>query len=117
MLERERNLQVENKLKFNVTYYPAFQNTKILSEELQILLPSDEEHQNVCPNIPIVGFHHGKSLKDLLIRASLLILNNTSGSEPCGRRNGYVFELIVNTNSFRLITTEETFQINKHPLN
>ena len=40
-LEKERNHQEENKLMFNISYYPAFQNTKTILEILQILLASD----------------------------------------------------------------------------
>ena len=85
MLEKERNHPEENKLTFNITYYPAFQNTKTILEELQILLAPDKEHQKVFPKVPIKGFHDGKSLKDHLVRASLPILNQTLGSEPVGK--------------------------------
>ena len=44
-------------------YYPAFQNTKTILEELQILLAPDQDHHkvfpNVFPNVPIAGFHSG----------------------------------------------------------
>ena len=56
LLEKERNHPEENKLTFNITYYPAFQNTKTILEELQILLAPDKEHQKVFRNVPIVGF-------------------------------------------------------------
>ena len=117
MLEKERNHPEENKLTFNITYYPAFQNTKTILEELQILLAPDKEHQKVFPKVPIVGFRNGKSLKDHLVRASLPILNQTLGSEPCGKRNCQVCQFIVNTDTFSPITTDETFKINKGPLN
>ena len=87
LLEKERNHPEENKLTFNITYYPAFQNIKTILEELQILLAPDKEHQKVFPNVPIVGFRNGKCLKDHLVRASLPILNNTLGSEPCGEKD------------------------------
>ena len=77
LLEKEHNHPEENKLTFNITYYPAFQNTKTILEELQILLAPDDEHQKVFPNVPIVGFRNGKSLKDHLVRASIPILNQT----------------------------------------
>ena len=86
-------------------------------EELQILLAPDKEHQKVFPNVPIVGFRNGKSIRDHLVRASLPILNNTLGSEPCGKRNCQVCQFIVNTDTFSPITTDETFKINKGPLN
>ena len=44
LLEKERNHSEENKLTFDITYYPTFQNTKTSLEELQILLVPDEEH-------------------------------------------------------------------------
>ena len=86
-------------------------------EELQILLAPDKEHQKVFPKVPIVGFRDGKSLKDHLVRASLPILTQTLGSEPCGNRNCQVCQFIVNTDTFSLITTDESFKINKGPLN
>ena len=116
LLQKEHNHPEENKLTLNITYYPAFQNTKTILEELQILLAPDKEHQNVFPNIPIVGFRNGKSLKDHLVRASLPILNQTLGSESCGKRNCQVSQFIVNTDTFSPITTDETFKINKGPL-
>ena len=68
--------------------------------------------------IPIpIGFCNGKSLKDHLVRVSLPILNNTLGSELCGKRNCQTCQFIVNTDNFSLITTDETFKINKGPLN
>ena len=86
-------------------------------EELQILLAPDKEHQKVFPYVPIVGFHNGKSLKDHLVRASLPSLNQTLGSESCGKRNCQVCQF---TDTCSLITTDEALKvlkINKGPLN
>ena len=85
LLEKERNNhQEENKITFNITYCPTFQNTKTILDELQIL---DKEHQIVFPNNTIVGFKMEKTLTDHLVTASVPILNKTLGSEPCGKRN------------------------------
>ena len=86
-------------------------------EELQILLAPDIEHQKVFPKVPIVGFRNGKSLKDHLVTAPLPILNQTLGSESCGKRNCQVCQFIVNTDTFSPITTDGTFKINKGRLN
>ena len=56
LLEKEHNHPEENKFTFNIIYDPAFQNTKTILEELQILLASDKEHERVFHNAPIVGF-------------------------------------------------------------
>ena len=117
MLEKKCNHPEENKPTCNITYYPAFQNTKTILEELQILLAPDKEHQKVSPNVPIVEFHNEKSLKDHLVRGLHPILNHTLGSEPCGKRNFQVCQFIVNTYTFSPITRDETFKINKGPLN
>ena len=69
LLEKEHNHQEENKLTYNLTYYPAFQNTKTILEELHILLPPNKERQKVFPNAPIVEFRNEQSLKDNLVRA------------------------------------------------
>ena len=60
LLEKERNLREENKLTFNIKYYPAFQSTKTILEELHILLAPDKEHQKVFPNVPIAGLAMAK---------------------------------------------------------
>ena len=69
------------------------------------------------PKVPIVAFRNRKSLKDHLVRASLPILNQTLASEPCAKRNCQVCQFIVNKDIFSPITTDETFKINKVPLN
>ena len=69
MLEKELNHQEKNKLTFNITYYPAFQNTKTTLDEFQFLLAPNKEHQKVFSNVPIVGFRNEKSLKDHVVRA------------------------------------------------
>ena len=86
-------------------------------KELQILLAPDKEHQKVFPNVSIVAFCNGKSLKDHLVRASLPILKSTLGSDPCGKRNCQVCQFIVNIDTFSPITTDEGFKINKDHLN
>ena len=69
LLETGRNHQEENKLTFNITYYPGFRNTKTILEDLQILLAPDKEYQKMFPNVLILGFRNGESLKDHLVRA------------------------------------------------
>ena len=67
LLERGNTRTSESKLTFNITYYLAFQNVRSILEELQILPASDQEHKKVFPEVPIVGFRNGKSLKDYLV--------------------------------------------------
>ena len=47
LLEREKPQVSEQKLTFNVTYYPAFQNVRAIMEELHFLLTPNKEHKKV----------------------------------------------------------------------
>ena len=41
-------------------------------EKLHILLTPNKEHKKVFPNVPLIGFRNGKSLKDFLVREKLV---------------------------------------------
>ena len=51
LLEREKPQISEQKLTFNITFYPAFQNVGAIMEELHILLTPNKEHKKVFPNV------------------------------------------------------------------
>ena len=100
LIERENTRTFESKLNFNITYYPSFQNIRSIWEELQILLAPDEKHEKVFPEVPIVGFQNGKSLKDYLARAALPKIDNAGGSQPCGKGTCQVCDHMITTNTF-----------------
>ena len=56
LLEKMKSESDQNKLTFNITYYPVFQNIRNLLQELHILLTLDQEHKKVFKDIPVVGF-------------------------------------------------------------
>ena len=58
LLEREKQQMSEQKIAFNITYYPAFQNVRAIMEELHILLTPNKEHKKVFPNVPSIGFRN-----------------------------------------------------------
>ena len=49
------------------------------------MLAAGKKQKKVFPEVPIVGFRNGKSLKDYLVRAVLPKMDNVGGSEPCGK--------------------------------
>ena len=85
LLEREKQQMSEQKLTFNITYYPAFQNVRAIMEELHILLTPKKEHKKLFPNVPVIGFRNGESMKDFLVRATLSKINGRC--EPCGKKS------------------------------
>ena len=75
----------EQKLTFKITYYPAFQNVRVIMEELHILLTPNKEHKKVFPNVWVIGFWNGKSLKDVLVRATLPNLTRMEDMNHVGK--------------------------------
>ena len=76
----------EQKLTFNITYYPAFKNVRTITEEIHILSTPNKEHKKVFPNVRVIGFWNGMSLKDFLVRAILPKLNESGRCEPCVKK-------------------------------
>ena len=60
LLEKVKSESDQNKLTFNITHYPVFQNVRNILRELHILLTPDKEHKKVFQDIPVVGFRNGK---------------------------------------------------------
>ena len=81
----------QEKLTFNITYYLVFEIVGAIMEELHILLTLNKGHKKVFPNVLVIRFRIGKSLKDFLVRATLLKLNGSGRCEPFGEKN--VFNL------------------------
>ena len=66
LLERGKTETSEPKLTVKITYYSVFQNIGNILQERYLLLTPDKEHKKVFPNVPVVGFCNGKSLKACL---------------------------------------------------
>ena len=118
LLDRENTREEQNKITFNLTYYPVFQNVKKLLAELHLLLTPDVAHKAVFTNVPIIGFRNDRSLKDHLVRAVLPKVDAEGGSKPCGgkKRSCEVCKSVNDTSYFKRRDTDETFNILKGPL-
>ena len=86
LFEREKPQMSGQKLTFIITYYPAFPNVRTIMEELHISLTPNNECKKVFPNLLLIGFQNGKSLKDFLVRAILPKLNKGGRYKPCGKK-------------------------------
>ena len=86
-------------------------------EELHILFTPTKKHKKVFPDVPVVGFWNGKSLKDYLIRAKLSKLEESGRCEQCGERTCLFCDSISTTTTLTAETRQETFKIQKTPLN
>ena len=84
LVEKVKSESDQQKLTFNITYYPVFQNIRNILQKLHILLTPDQEHKKVFQDIPVVGFRNGKSLKDHLVRAKLPNVEIAEKSESSG---------------------------------
>ena len=89
----------QNKLTFNITYYPVFQNVRNILQELHILLTPNKERKKVFQYIPVPGFRNDKCLKDHLVRAKLPNVELTGRSKSCGKWNCLVCEFLWDTDT------------------
>ena len=109
LLEKVKSESDQNKLTFDINYYPVFQNLRNILQELHILLTPDKEHKKVLQDIPAIGFRNGKSLKDHLVRVKLPNVEITRKSESCGKGNCQVCDFICDTNTFSIKACGEPF--------
>ena len=86
-------------------------------QELHLLLPPDREHRKVFPNVLVVGFRKGKSLKDYLVREALCRTNETGRCKPCGKKTCLVCNSVRNTTTLTTQACRKTFKIQNGPLN
>ena len=85
-------------------------------EELHILLTPNKEHKKVFPDVSVVGFRSGKSLKGYLVRAKLSELEESGRYEPCGKKTCLICNSISTITTFTTEACQETFKIQKGPL-
>ena len=101
LLTGSRGEKTPPRLVFNITYHPAFRGMKSVLSKIHLLLTPDQEHRNVFPDIPVVGFRRGKSLKDILVRAKLPKIQGNEGSSGCGKKRCEICPHIDETSSFQ----------------
>ena len=116
LLENEKQQMSEKKLTFNITYYSAFQNVRSIMQELHTMLTPNKEHKKVFPDVHVVGFRNGKSLKENLVRAKLPKLEESGRCEPCGRKACSVCNSISTTTTFSTEAFQETCKNSERPL-
>ena len=90
----------DDRVTFNITYYPVFKNIRIVLEELHILLAPDEQHRNVFTDIPRIGFKNG---------------NVADNFGPCsGKRPPCeLCKLMKKTSTFKKRNSDETYHIHQ----
>ena len=107
----------DRKLTFNITYYPVFRNFRSIMEELDILLTPNKEHKKVFLDVLVAEFWNGKSLKGYLVRAKLPKLDESGRYDTCEKKTCLVCDSISTTTTFTTEACQETFKIQKDPLN
>ena len=87
LLDKEKMSKNDDRVTFDITYYPVFKNRNIL-EELHILHAPDEQYRRVFTDIPRICFKNGKSLKDHLVTSVLRKIDVRGNFCPyCGKRS------------------------------
>ena len=76
-LERKNPDTSEQKLTFNMTYYPTFPSFRDVWQKLRLLLAPDKEHKKVSLDVLVGGIYDGENYKGYVIRAVLHKINET----------------------------------------
>ena len=63
LLKKVNSQEKQNKMTFNITYHPVFQDVRKILEELHVILTSDDKHKKVFPNVPMTDSKINKNLK------------------------------------------------------
>ena len=105
----------DEKVTFNITYYPVFKSIRNILEELHNLFAHDEQHRKFFIDIPRIGFKNGKSLKDHLVKSVLLKIEVAGNSDRCGgkRRPCELYKLMKKTSTFKKRISDEIYHIHK----
>ena len=107
-----KNKRNDYQLVLNITNHPDFSNLKDTMSFLHFLLTPDQEYQKVFHKIPIIGLRRAKSLKDILVTAKVPPLQKNEGfCGPCKKSRCEICEHMVNANSFKSTTTQQTYFI------
>ena len=117
LLQNEKTDTSKPKLTFTITYYPNFQNVRNILQELDFLLTPDKEYKKVFPDVPVVRFRNGKSIKDYLVKAVLPKTKKNGRCEPCWKKTCLVCNSIRTTTTSTTEACEVIFKIKSGALN
>ena len=67
LLDRESTREEQNKITFNLTFYPAIPNAKTILADFYFLFTPYVAHKALFTNVPAIGFKNYRSLKDHLV--------------------------------------------------
>ena len=115
LLNREKSENKDHKLTLNITYHPAFNALNGILRKLHVILNCDQQHCNVFPDVPMVGFRKGKSLKDFLVRAKVQPLEKVQGS--CVGCQDKRCKTDLSTGTSFMDNKGKTYSIRDHTLN
>ena len=115
LLNQEKMSRNDDRVTFNITYYPVFKDIRIVLEELHILLAPDEQHRKVFTDAPRIGFKNGKGLKDTLVRSVLPKIDVAGNFGPCGGKRPpcELYKVMKKTSTFKKRNSDETYHIHQ----
>ena len=112
LLNQDSETKGRNKLVFNFTCHPPYSKLKHIFSNINLLLTPDAQYRKFLPEVPIVGFKGGKSLKDLLVRTKVPVEKETDG-KSCGSQGKRceVFTFLKERNTFTNKEGSDTYKI------
>ena len=84
-------------------------------KELHVILACDEDHKNVFPEVPIIGFKNNKNLKSHLVKAALPDINEVGRCKPySGKRPCQFCSNMKNTSTFKSKHFNKVYHVKKN---
>ena len=84
--EREKPQMSEQKLTFNISYYPVFKSVRAVMEELHILLTPNNKHKKAFFNVLVIGFGMARALRISKSEQHYPILMRTEDVNHVGKK-------------------------------
>ena len=111
LLNREGTVPEKIQIAFSLTSYPSFLKMSGKSLKNYLLLTPEQAHNNVFPEVPIIGIKNGNGLKENLVRAVLSQLDRQVRSKSCRRANPSceVCESVKYTTKLKKAESEDSF--------
>ena len=107
LLNRERLDKKRSETGFKHNLSPSFSKLKNVFKEMHLSLTPDEKHRSAFPDVPVIGFKRGRSLKGLLVKAKLPTPKVAGKSNGCQAKRCGIYPVFVDTKS-NIIDSEST---------
>lgn len=81
---------------------------------MHVILAPKDRHKKAYPDVPLIRFRNGKSLKDHLVRSQIPDIEEIGMSKPCGGKGPFchLCRSMKDTRTFKIKRFDEAYKCN-----